>query len=44
MNFGAGRRWLLQMAEKLPEGLSDNMRLFATAYAAGFIAISLFIA
>ncbi|WP_300975381.1 hypothetical protein [Sphingomonas sp. LHG3406-1] len=44
LKFGHGRRWLLEWAEKLPQGWSDDARLFAGAYAAGFVAISLFIA
>lgn len=44
LEFGVGRRWLLQLTEKLPEGLGNNLRLFATAYAAGFLGVSLFIA
>jgi hypothetical protein len=44
LGFGVGRRWLLQIATTLPDDWSDNMRLFATAYAAGFIGVSLFIA
>jgi hypothetical protein len=44
LSFGVGRRWLLQLAKALPDDWSENMRLFATAYAAGFIGISLFIA
>lgn len=44
LRFGHGRRWLLQWADQLPSGLSDNAKLFATAYAAGFVFVSLFIA
>ena len=44
LHFGVGRRWLQQLARQLPQGLSPDARLFATAYAAGFLAISLFIA
>lgn len=44
LRYGVGRRWLLELARTLPEGWSENSRLFATAYAAGFVAISLFIA
>ena len=44
LNFGVGRRWLQQLSRQIPAGLSDNARLFATAYAAGFVAVSLFIA
>jgi hypothetical protein len=44
LRFGTGRRWLLDWAEQLPQGWSENARLFAGAYAAGFLAVSLFIA
>nr|WP_314443060.1 hypothetical protein [uncultured Sphingomonas sp.] len=44
LNFGMGRRWLHQLGRQLPQGLSANARLFASAYAAGFLAVSLFIA
>ena len=44
LNFGIGRRWLLEWSEKLPAGLSDNARLFVGTYALGFAAVSLFIA
>jgi hypothetical protein len=44
LGFGIGRRWLLQLAKTFPDDWSDNARLFATAYAGGFIAVSLFIA
>lgn len=43
--FGVGRRWLTQWTRQLPgAGFSKDVRLFATAYAAGFLAVSLFIA
>lgn len=44
LNFGVGRRWALEWSEKLPQGWSDDVRLFAVAYALGFAAVSLFIA
>lgn len=44
LNFGRGRRWLLELAQQLPKGMSDNVRLFATAYLAGFAGVSLYIA
>jgi hypothetical protein len=44
LEFGTGRRWLGTIARKIPEGLRDNGRLFATAYVAGFIGVSLYIA
>ena len=44
LSFGTGRRWLLEWAEQLPAGWSADARLFAGAYVAGFLAISLFIA
>ena len=44
LNFGRGRRWLLELARQLPQGVSDNVRLFAIAYLAGFAGFSLFIA
>lgn len=44
LRFGSGRTWLLEWAEKLPAGWSDNAKLFAGAYVAGFFAVSLFIA
>jgi hypothetical protein len=44
LQFGVGPRWLLRLTEQLPKGLSDDARLFAMTYAAGFLAISLFIA
>jgi hypothetical protein len=43
LNFGTARRWPLQLAAALPQRLSNDARLFATTYAAGFIAVSLFI-
>lgn len=42
--FGTGRRWLVEWAENLPEGISDEVRLFAGTWAAGFLAFSLFLA
>ena len=42
--FGRARRRLLQWSEQLPAALGDNARLFLTTYAAGFVAVSLFIA
>lgn len=44
LRFGRGRQWLTDMAQKLPRELSTDARLFLSAYAAGFIAVSLFIA
>jgi hypothetical protein len=44
LDFGRGRRWLLELARQLPQGISDNVRLFATAYLAGFAGVSLYIA
>ena len=44
LQFGVGRRWLQHLSRQLPGGLSADARLFATAYAAGFLAFSLFIA
>jgi hypothetical protein len=44
LHFGVGRRWLEHLSRQMPAGLSPDARLFATAYAAGFLAISLFIA
>jgi hypothetical protein len=44
LKFGVGRRWLHQLTRQLPQGVGPDARLFATAYAAGFIAVSLFIA
>ncbi|WP_338502896.1 hypothetical protein V6R86_06090 [Sphingomonas kaistensis] len=43
LHFGVGRRWLQQLSRTVPTGLSPDARLFATAYAAGFFAVSLFI-
>jgi hypothetical protein len=31
LNFGVGRRWLLQLSREAARGLSDDARLFATA-------------
>ena len=42
--FGIGRRWLLEWTETLPTGWSDHARLFASAYALGFVGVSLWIA
>jgi hypothetical protein len=42
--FGTGRRWLVDWAEQLPEGTSDELRLFAGTWALGFVAFSLFLA
>jgi hypothetical protein len=44
MRFGSGRRWLIEWMEDLPKGISDDMRLFAGAWAAGFLGFSLFLA
>jgi hypothetical protein len=44
MHFGSGRRWLIEWMEDLPKGISDDMRLFAGAWAAGFLGFSLFLA
>ncbi|GAA4001792.1 hypothetical protein [Sphingomonas humi] len=44
LRFGIGRRWLGHIGEKLPATLGGNAKLFLTAYAAGFLAVSLFIA
>jgi hypothetical protein len=45
LRFGTGRRWLLDWAQKqVSSGLSPDVRLFAGAYAAGFLVVSLFIA
>ena len=44
LRFGVGRRWLLQLGNKLPTTLGDNAKLFVTAYALGFAGVSLFIA
>jgi hypothetical protein len=44
LRFGIGRRWLLKLSDQLPTGLNTDTRLFVTAYAAGFLAVSLFIA
>ena len=44
LKFGVGRRWLLRLTEQLPAGFSDEAKLFAAAYAAGFLAVSLYIA
>lgn len=43
LQFGSGRRWLLEVAERLPLTLSDDARLFASAWAAGFLAFSLYL-
>jgi hypothetical protein len=43
LHFGVGRRWLQQLSRQAPTGLGADARLFATAYAAGFFAVSLFI-
>ena len=43
LHFGVGRRWLRHLSRTVPAGLSPDARLFATAYAAGFFAVSLFI-
>lgn len=44
LRFGKASRRLCRLAERLPTTLSDEARQFAAAYAAGFIAVSLFIA
>ena len=44
LNFGRSRRWLLDVARQLPDGVGDNLRLFGTAYLAGFLGVSLYIA
>jgi hypothetical protein len=42
--FGTGRSWVLEWAEQVPAGFSDDVRLFAATWAAGFLAFSLFFA
>lgn len=42
--FGTGRRWLLDLAERLPMSLGQDARLFVGAYFAGFLAFSVFLA
>lgn len=44
LRFGTGRRWLLEVAARLPQGLGADARLFIGAYLAGFVGVSLFIA
>lgn len=42
--FGLGRRWLLAAAERIDTGWGEDARLFATTWAVGFFAFSLFLA
>jgi hypothetical protein len=42
--FGSGRRWALDLAERPPPRWSEEARLFAGTWAAGFLAFSLFLA
>jgi hypothetical protein len=42
--FGLGRRWMLAVTEALPEGFSEEARLFASTWLAGFLAFSLYLA
>lgn len=42
--FGTGRRWLLEVVQQVARPWSDEAKLFASAYAAGFVVVSLFIA
>ena len=44
LNFGNAPSLLQRMAGAVPGGWSDSARLFATAYAIGFVAVSMFIA
>ena len=42
--FGTGRRWLLDVVREVARPWSDEVKLFASAYGAGFVFVSLFIA
>lgn len=42
--FGRGQTRLLETETKPPWRLSDDARLFATTFAAGFLFVSIFIA
>ncbi len=42
--FGSGRRWLLGVVREVAKPWSDEAKLFASAYGAGFVFVSLFIA
>jgi hypothetical protein len=44
LRFGTGRRWLAEWMTELPQGLSDDARLFAATWAAGFLGFSIFLA
>ena len=44
MRFGTGRRWLLDVVREVAKPWSDDAKLFASAYGAGFVFVSLFIA
>lgn len=44
LRFGTGRRWLLEVAESLPESWNEDVRLFASAWLCGFLAFSLYLA
>jgi hypothetical protein len=41
--FGRGRVWLLELAAR-PFKVSDDLKLFATTFVAGFVFVSILIA
>ena len=41
-SFGRGRAWLLEMISS-PAGLSDDLKLFAGTFLAGFLFVSILI-
>jgi hypothetical protein len=42
MRFGRGRAWLLDVISP-PDGISDDLKLFATTFAVGFLFVSILI-
>ena len=42
--FGRGRMWILESRSERRRGLPDDLKLFATTFAAGFLFVSILIA
>lgn len=43
MHFGRGRTWLLHVISAAPANLSDDVKLFAGTFLAGFLFVSILI-
>lgn len=42
--FGLGRRWIVAVTDALPEGFSEEAKLFGYTWLTGFLAFSLYLA